>query len=161
MAVKKIRKISSWTLWGIMLISAVILALFFLGGLDEPYGKDAFKNPTYTGELLIWAYILLAVTVLSMLMFGITQFISKFITNTKAGLASLAVFVSFGILLVIAYALGSDIPFPSNMLNQDSWKFNVEFWLKITDMWLFSIYILVILVICAMVWGSLRSIFKR
>jgi len=161
MAVTKIRKISSWTLWGITIISAVILALFFFGGVGEPFGKDASKNPIFTGELLIWCYVLLAVCALSMLLFGISQFINKLISNPKSGLVTLGVFAGFALLLIIAYSLGDVTPIPSHLLNSDSWKFNVDFWLKVTDMWLYGMYILLVLTVCAMIWGSLRSLFKR
>ena len=161
MSVRKIRKIASWTLWIITLISAVVLGFFYFGGVGEPLGVNANKNPIYTGELLIWCYVLLVMCAVGMLLFGVTQFINKFITNPKSALVTLGIFAGFAILLVIAYSLGDVTPFPSNMLNPDSLKYNVDFWLKVTDMWLYGMYILLALTVIAMIWGSLRSILKR
>lgn len=159
MAVTKIRKISSWTFLIVTVISLAIFGLFFFGGVDDPYGVDQFKNPTFTGEMLIWAYILLAICAVSMVLFGITQFSNKFKTNPKGALASLAVFVGFAILLVIAYTMGDATPL--NGINADSQKFNVESWLKITDMWLYAMYIFLVLCIFAIIWGSVKTITKK
>ena len=160
MAVTRIRRISKWTLYVASAISGVILALFYFGGLGEPYGVDAFKNPLYTGELLIWSYILLVLCAAGMLLFGIVQFGSKIVTNPKAGLMSLAVFAVFFILLVVAYGLG-DGTLLTIRLNDETQKFNTEFWLKVTDMWLYATYILSALSILAILWGSIRKIFGK
>ena len=160
MAVTRIRRISRWTLYVSSVISGVILALFYFGGLGEPYGIDAFKNPIYTGELLIWSYILLIICAAGMLLFGIVQFGSNIVTNPKAGLMSLAVLGAFFILLVVAYSVG-DGALLTIRLNDESQKFNTEFWLKITDMWLYAMYILSVLSILAILWSSIRKIFGK
>ena len=160
MAVSKIRKISSWTLIIVTLLSLSVLALFFFGGLDDPLGKDGeWKNPTYTGEMLIWAYFLLGACALSMLLFGIIQFALKFKTDTKASLMALGVVAAFVVLLVIAYTMGDGTPLPG--INEDSKDFNVESWLKITDMWLYSMYTLLGLAGAAMVWGAVKKAINK
>jgi hypothetical protein len=159
MAVTQIRKISSWTLLAITLISIALFALFYFGGEDAPVGVDQFKNPTYTGEVLIWSYILLSICAFSMVLFGIMQFFNKFKTNPKGALAALAVFIGFAALLIIAYITGDGTPLSS--INADSQKFNVGMWLKVTDMWLHAMYIFLILCIFAMIWGSVKTIMNK
>lgn len=159
MAVTKIRKISSWTLLTVTFISLVVFALFYFGGEDEPIGVDQFKNPTYTGAMLIWAYILLALCAVGMLLFGITQFFNKFKTNPKGAIMTLAVFVGFAVLMIIAYAIGDATPLPG--INADSQKFNVTGWLKVTDMWIYAMYMLLALAIIAILWGSVKKIMKK
>ncbi|MDR1380013.1 MAG: hypothetical protein LBJ47_00870 [Tannerella sp.] len=158
MAVTKIRKISSWTLLVVSIISIALLALFYFGGNGEPL-RGELTNPLYTGELLIWSYVLLAICAISMLLFGITQFFNKFKASPKGALMSLGVFAGFAILLVIAYSVGQGVPLPG--INADSQKYNVEVWLKITDMWLYAMYILLILAVVAMVWGSVKKILSK
>ena len=161
MAVTKIRKISSWTMLAITLISLSIFALFFFGGVGEPLGANGDqKNPIYTGELLIWAYILLALCVTGLILFGIFQFGSKFKSNPKAALMGLSVLVAFAVLLLIAYLL-SDGTLLTTHLNQESEKYNTVFWLKTTDTWLYSMYILLGLCIFAMGWGSVKKILSK
>ena len=160
MAVSKIRKISSWTMLAVNLVSGALIVLFFFGGVGDPYGPQAFKNPVYTGEVLIWSYILLAICVAGMLLFGITQFGGKFKINPKAALVTLGILVAFAILLFVAYFMG-DGTLLTSRLNPDSQKFNTEFWLKLTDMWLYAMYILSVLCVFAILWGSAQKIFKK
>ena len=50
MAVTKIRKISSWTLLLISIISLVILGMFYAGGVVDASAE--MKEPIYTGLLI-------------------------------------------------------------------------------------------------------------
>ena len=160
MAVTKIRKISNWTFIVTCLLAAVVLALFFFGGYDEPLGIDGeWKNPSYTSELLIWSYILLGACAFGMLLFGLTQFANNFKTNAKSSLMGLGVIVGFGVLLVIAYSIGDVTPLPN--INADSQKFNVDSWLKITDMWIYTMYILIAFAIILMVWGAVKKAISK
>jgi len=160
MAVTKIRKISSWTMTIAWVISIAIFALFYFGGEGEPYGSEQFKNPIYTGELLLWAYILLAICVAGMLLFGITQFGSKFKSNPKSALMGMGVLVAFAILMIVAYSMG-DGTLLTVTLNTESQVYNTEFWLKTTDMWLYSMYVLLALCIVAMGMGSVKKILNK
>jgi multisubunit Na+/H+ antiporter MnhB subunit len=158
MAVTKIRKISSWTLLIVSIISLALFALFFFGGVNEPLNGE-WKNPTYTSEVLIWSYVLLAICAISMTLFGITQFFNKFKTNPKGAITSLVVFVGFVVLLIIAYAIGDGQQLSG--INADSQKYNVESWLKITDMWLYAMYILLTLSVLAILWSSVKKITNK
>ena len=160
MAVKVIRKISSWTLIFVTLVSLAFFALFYFGGVGEPYGQNQSKNPIFTGELLYWAYALFALCAAGMILFGIIQFGSNFKTNPKGALAGLGILVCFAVLLVVAYSLG-DGTLLTHGINQDSQKYNTVFWLKVTDMWLYSIYMLAGLAIVAMGWGSIKKILSK
>jgi uncharacterized membrane protein len=158
MAVTKIRKISSWTLLIVAIISLVLFVLFYFGGVGEPLNGE-WKNPAYTSEVLIWSYVLLAICAISMILFGIMQFFNKFRTNPKGAITSLAVFVGFVVLLIIAYTVG-DVTKLSG-INADSQKYNVDSWLKITDMWLYAMYTLLVLSVLAMIWGSVKRIINK
>ena len=158
MAITKIRKISSWTFILTTIIGLAVLALFFLGG-NEPPLNGKWKFPTYTGELLIWAYLLLGTCALGMLTFGIVQFALKFKTNTKASLMALGVILGLALLHIIFYSIGDTTPFSG--INRESQKFNVDSWLKITDMWLYVMYTLIGLSIAAMVWGAIKKALNK
>ena len=161
MAVTRIRKISSWTMLAITCISLAIFALFFFGGEGEPLGVNGDqKNPIYTGELLFWAYILLALCISGMVIFGIFQFGSSFKTSPKAAIMGLGVLVAFAVLLIIAYSIG-DSALITSPINSESQKYNVPFWLKITDMWLYAMYMLLALCIIAMGIGSVKKILSK
>jgi uncharacterized membrane protein len=163
MAITKIRKISSWTLWIVAAISIAVLALFFFGGQGETMlaasSGDALNNPKFTSELLYWVYTMMALAILALLCFGLFQFVTSLMMNPKKALASLSVIVVFGVLLGATYAMGDGTPLSG--INADSAEYNVPFWLKVTDMWLYTMYTLGVLCILATLAGSLKSIFNR
>ena len=161
MAVTKIRKISSWTLVVISLVSVGIFALFFFGGDDTPMGAKGLKNPAYTEELLYWTYFLFALSALALLVFGIMQFVNSFIVKPKSALVSLGVLIVFAILLVGTYSMGDGTPLSSIKEGSDLQAYNIPFWLKVTEMWLYSMYILIVLVVIAVIWGSIKKVFDN
>lgn len=158
MAVTKIRKISSWTLLAVTLITLVVLGMFFLGGDNEPY-KGEMWNPVYVDLLLYWQYILFAITVAAGIIFAILQFATNFKQDPKGGMMGLGVLVLFFGMLFITFSIGDTTKLP--VMNSEAQAFNTDFWLKVTDMWLYSTYILTVLVILAIAAGSLKRIFKK
>ena len=63
MAVTKIRKMSSWTLLIVSIISLVVLGMFYAGGVVDP--SVEMKEPIYTGLLINWTSVLFFVTIIS------------------------------------------------------------------------------------------------
>jgi len=152
-----IRRISSWTLLGIVIINIVIFGLFYFGGQMDVTLVENITNPKYTDQLLFWIYILLAICIISMLGFGITQFFNKLRTNPKSSLLTLGVLIGFGLLLFLTYSFADATPFPMSSINKDTQQFNVEFWLRIIDMWIYSVYVLIGLAAFVIVAGSIKS----
>ena len=152
MAVTRIRKISSWSLLAVCIISVLVLAAFFLGGVKNP-GED-MKEPVYTGLLLNWTWTLFGITVAATAVFGIWQFITSLQVNPKGALASLVVIVLFAAMLFITYSMGGGEPLVLTGYDGDQ---NVSFWLKLTDMWLYSSYILMTLLIVAVIAGGVKK----
>ena len=147
MAVTKIRKISSWTLLISSIISIVVLGMFYAGGVVDP------------GLLLNWTSILFFVTIISTVIFALWQFTSLLKTSPKSALASLIVVVLFAAVLFITYSMGDATPLTG--LNADSQAYNIPFWLKITDMWINSTIVLMVLIIIAVAAGSVKRMLNR
>jgi len=163
MAVKTIRRISSWTFLTVVLISVSIFVLFYFGGAGETFisNGNEISNPLYTGEVIIWLYVLFGICTFSMLAFGITQFATKFISKPLSSLVTLGVLGSFGLLLVLTYSFADATPIAAFFNKPELQGYNTDFWLKITDMFIFSIVILLSLAILAIVWGSLLKVFRN
>ena len=161
MAVKTIRRISSWTLYIVVFINIAVFGIFFFGGEMKEILVPNIWNPVYIGTLITWLYILLGLCITSMLAFGLTQFINKLIHNPKASLQTFAVFAGVGLLLFLAYYFADDTPFPMTSINEDTRQFNVEFWLKVIDMWIFSIIGLISIAAAVIIWGSLKKSFGK
>ncbi|HBK29217.1 MAG TPA: hypothetical protein DDZ04_05375 [Parabacteroides sp.] len=157
MAVTKIRKVSSWTLLISCIISVVALIMFYTGGVVDPAAE--MKEPVYTGLLLNWTYILFGLTIASTVVLAAWQFMGLLKHDAKSALMSLVVLVLFVALLGITYTLGDATPLTG--LNADSQAYNTAGWLKITDMWIYSTYALIALIILAVIWGTVRKIMNR
>ena len=127
MAVTKIRKMSSWTLLIVSIISLVVLGMFYAGGVVDPS--------------VVW------------------QFITLLQTNAKSAITSLIVIVVFAAILFITYSMGDATPLGG--MNADSQKYNIPLWLKVTDMWIMSTVVLMVLIVAAVVWGSVKRMLNR
>ncbi|MDD4604709.1 MAG: hypothetical protein PHH10_00230 [Dysgonamonadaceae bacterium] len=163
MAVTKISRISRWTLYAMTAVTVVLIALFFLGGNVQPENQYAelvgLVEPNFTGALLYWVYILLAVTILALIVFSVFAFINNFRYNRRRAINSFVTMAVFAVLLIIAYSIGDGTPL--NILGYEGAD-NVKGMLKLTDMWLYTIYILMALTILAMLFSPLiKRIGKR
>ena len=93
-----------------------------------------------------------------MVLFAIWQFITLLKVNPKSAVTSLVVVVAFAAMMFITYSIGDATPL--NGLNADSQEFNTAGWLKITDMWIMSTVVLLVLIIACVVWGSVKRMIK-
>lgn len=163
MAVTKISRISRWTLYAMTAVTIVLLALFFLAGNVPAEQQTAeivgLVEPNFTNALLYWIYILLAVTVLAVFAFSIFAFINNFRYNRRRAINSFVTMAVFAVLLIITYSIGDGTPL--SILGYEGAD-NVKSMLKLTDMWLYTIYILMALTILAMLFSPLiKRIGKR
>lgn len=157
MAVTKIRKLSSWTVLIISLITVVVVGIFFGGGVVDPAAE--VKDYVYTELLLNWTYLVFFLTIIALVVLGVWQYASVLKTNPKSAVMSLVVLVLFALLLIITYSIGDGTPLTT--LNADSQTYNTSFWLKCTDMWIQSTIVLFLLIIAAIVWGTIKRIMSK
>ena len=157
MAVTKIRKMSSWTLLIVSVISLVVLGMFYAGGVVD--ASVEMKEPIYTGLLINWTSVLFFVTIISTILFALWQFITLLQTNAKSAITSLVVVVVFAAILFITYSMGDATPLGG--MNADSQKYNIPLWLKVTDMWIMSTVVLMVLIVAAVVWGSVKRMLNK
>lgn len=148
---------SSWTLLIVSVISLVVLGMFYAGGVVD--ASVEMKEPIYTGLLINWTSVLFFVTIISTILFALWQFITLLQTNAKSAITSLVVVVVFAAILFITYSMGDATPLGG--MNADSQKYNIPLWLKVTDMWIMSTAVLMILIIAAVVWGSVRKMLNK
>ena len=157
MAVTKIKKIASWIQIVIILATLGVLGVFYFGGEVEDSVYDT-REPIYTDLLIYWLYVVFALSIIGLLIFAVHQFVTSLIARPKSALASLGVIVAFLALLGITYSMGSATPVT---VSQDFDKFNVPFWLKVTDMWIFTMVTLFVLCILAVAAGQLGKVFNK
>ncbi len=135
----KIQKISSSILYVILVVTLVILGMFFFGGEDTNriVNDPEMSQPLYTDPLIYWIYILFGVTVVVTILAAIFQFATSFMDSPKEAIKSLIGLIAMVVLLVVTYSIGSGEPL---VLPAYDGTDNVPFWLKITDMFLYSFY---------------------
>ena len=138
----KIQRVSGLALTVMLLITLVILGLFFFGGeasMDQRVVSDPLlSQPLYTDAILYWNYILFVLGVVAIVIGVVYQFGSMFADSPKTALKSLVGIIALVLVLVITWAAGST---ETLVIPGYEGTENVPFWLKLTDMFLYTIYI--------------------
>lgn len=148
MAVTKIHRASKTTLMIGVIISIIVMALFYLGG--QASGEDLISadlsQPKYTDLVLYWCYILLIITVVVLIGFAISAFFKQLKESPKKALSGFLVLLGLAAMLIITFVIGDGTP-----LNIPGYSGtdNVPSMLKMTDMWLYSCYIMLVVTILA------------
>lgn len=151
-------KISYYALYAMFAVIIVVLALFYLGGSatgDKVLPLDpSIWQPAQTDALLYLMYILGAIAILVTLVAAVVKFAGELKDNPVAALKSLSGLLLLVALLVITWVIGSD-----EVLTITGYEGtqNVPFWLKITDMLLYSTYALTVVAIVAMILGAFKK----
>ncbi len=148
MAVTKIHRASKTTLLVGIIISILVMALFYLGGQTPAQEKIMadLSQPKYTDIMLYWCYILLVVTIIVLIGFAISAFFKQLKESPKKALSGFLVLIGLAAMLIITFILGDGTPL--NIAGYSGTD-NVAGTLKMTDMWLFSCYIMLVLTVLA------------
>ena len=151
-------KYTSWVLYALMLIAVVAFAMFYFGG-NVPGTEDSeFVEPIFTGLVLNTAYVYVIAGVVITLCFALFQFGTQLVSAPKEAMKSILMLVLFAGLLIITWAMGSGEPL--NLPTYDGAD-NVYFWLKLTDMWLYSAGFLLLAAILSICGFSLFKVIKN
>ena len=150
MAVTKISRTARFTPYIGVLISLVVLGLFFLGGQASEQEKLVadMSQPKFTDLLLYWMYVLLVVTVVVWVLFVILSSVTQLKENPKKALGGFLALLGLAAMLVITYVIGD-----GTLLNIPGYEGsdNRPTMLKMTDMWLYSMYVMFVVTILAMI----------
>lgn len=129
-------KVSYYVLYALFAIIGIVLVLFYGVGFDNP-NAAGLNEPQYTDALIYLKYALAAITVALAVLAGVVQFVSSLKDNPKGAVKTLIALALLVAVIVVSYAMGSTDPV---MVNGE--PYNDTFWLKTTDMFIFSMYIL-------------------
>jgi hypothetical protein len=144
-----------------LVVTLVILGLFFFGGeapADQRVIADAsMSQPANTDSLIYWMYALLGITILVTIVGALYKFVSALIDSPLQALKSLIGIILLVVVLVVSWNVGSGVPL--NMPAYDGTE-NVYEWLKLTDMFLYTIYTLMAVLILLMFGFGIAKKFK-
>ena len=136
-------KISNSILWICMISTFLIFGFCMIGGSD------------YISALLYFIYIILLLTIVVTCIFSFSHFIKAWKENRDKAWRRLIYMILLTGLFAVTYLLGDEsFTYPGNP------AISVRL-LKITDMWLYSIYILLGLVLFALFFGIAWSFWKK
>lgn len=152
-------KISYYVLYALFAIAIAIIIAFFTGGDAQGDAiiasiDPAIWQPAQTDLMLYWMYALGALTILATLVGILVKFGSSFKDNPVKALKSLTSLIILIVIVAIAWSMGSEeiLTIPGYEGTQ-----NTPFWLKLTDMFIFTFYILFVATIAAMLFGVIKK----
>ena len=150
-------KIGNITLWVLMLVSVVMLVLFFMSETtSEQLSNGQFQDvPTFLDPFLYWAYFVVGLGIILLVVFAV----KSFATDPKAGLGGLIGIALFVGVLVVCYFVSPAEEF-SRVVNGETEVYS-ESTMKMIDMWLYDAYVLIALTVLLVAgFGVKRTIGK-
>ena len=152
-------KISYYVLYALFAAIIAVILLFFMGGDAQSEAlittvDPGVWQPAQTDTLLYLIYGLGALAIIVTLVGVLAQFGMAFKESPINALKSLSGILVLVAIFVISWAMGSD-----QVLNIVGYEgtHNVPFWLKMSDMLIFSIYILTAGCLLAMLFGAIKK----
>lgn len=148
MAVTKIHRASKMALIIGVIVSLIVMGLFYLGGqvpMQEKIAAD-LSEPKFTDIVLYWSYVLLVITIAALILFAIAAFFKQLKESPKKALSGFLVLVGIAALFVVTFIIGD-----GTLMNIPGYDGpdNTPKTLKMTDMWLFSSYVMLVLTFLA------------
>ena len=151
---EKITRITSILLWVLMGLTVIFAILFYVGGVVPGTEGTRYQEPKVTNSFIVFAYILLAVTILTLLFFAFRNYVMnpKGLRGVLIALGVVAVLVGISTLLADNTVL--DLPHYKGSDNVP----RTLFW---TDIGLFVAYFLLAGAFLAIIYSVVSKYFKK
>ncbi len=147
-------KLSYYVLYAMFAAILVVMGLFYMGGeMATPIVPD-MSNPANTDALLYLMYGLFGIAVVVTVIAFVFQFGTALKDNPMGAIKSLVGIILLVAVLVISWVMGSD---ETLVLPGYDGSENVPFWLKLTDMFLYTIYFLLAATVVAILGSSIKK----
>ena len=148
-----LHRVLSIILYVLMIVSAVLVGLFYFGGVVEGTEGTNLEEPTITNTILNWTYILFAIAAVAAILFPVVYMVMHPQNAKKAGIA----IIGLAIVVFVAYSLASDqlltlIDYTGTDNNPQT--------LKLADTGLISMYILLGVAVLSIIYVEIAKLFK-
>ena len=130
-------KVSYYVFYVCIALILVVLGMFFGVGYNET-NAAGLVEPANTPALMYLMYGMFAVTVVATLIGAIAQFGGALKDNPKGAIKSLLGLILLVVLLIVTYNVGSS----ETVVLGDGSEYSDATMLKVTDMFLYSTYVL-------------------
>jgi len=136
-------KIGNIVLWVSFAVTLVIAGMFFFGGSYEATTSTGgiMETPNATDMLLYWAYALIILGVVALVVFALKTLATMFQSDSKAAIRSIGGVAAFVILMAACYMASGETEF-SRVVNGEVETYSATE-MKMIDMWLYSFYALI------------------
>ena len=153
---KDYKLIPKITLWVLLALGLVFIALFFLGGSSGSLevAGDFLDIPRFSDAFLIWNYVLFGLVVLVTLCVVVVEFANNWKTNRRKAYPTLGVVCGFILLALVCWFLGS--PEKIDIIGYEG-SDNEGFWAQLADAVIYACYFLFAATIVTIVWGVLHT----
>ena len=144
------------TLWTLLAMGIVVIAMFFLGGSNGSLevAGDFLDIPRFTDVFLVWNYILFGLVVLITLAVVIVEFCNNWKTNRHKAYTTLGVVCGFVVLALVCWFAGS--PEKVDIIGYEGTD-NEGAWAQLADAVIYGCYILIIATLGTMIWGYIYT----
>ena len=128
------------TLWSLLALGIVFIAMFFLGGSagSLEVAGDFLNIPRFTDLFLVWVYILMGIVILITLGVVVVDFAENWKTDRRKAYTTLGVVCGFVVLACLCWFAGS--PEKINIIGYEG-SDNVGFWAQLSDAVIYACYI--------------------
>jgi len=152
-------KYIKYLLYVLLALGVAVFAYFVIASALYPEPATEFPvgtvgNAMGVNVMLVYAYIILAVALILAIFFPI----KNIICNPKGAMRTLIGLVMMIVLFGVSYLLASDAPVPNPAANG---YFDNPTQLKLVDLGLYSAYAILAAAFLVIIWGEIRSAFKR
>lgn len=112
MKADKYSKIASYSLYALFAVILVVLAMFFFAGESQQFvveGEEAQAQmkplffPEYTDALIILCYVMLALSLTLVVLFGLMAFVRNLIDDAAAAIKGLVTTLIFAAVVVLVF----------------------------------------------------------
>ena len=129
-------KVSYYVFYVCVALILVVLGMFYFVGYNNPVGE--YNEPHNTDALIYLMYAMFGVAVVITLLGALAQFAGALKDNPKSAIKSLLGFILLIVLLIVTYNVGSS----ETVLLGDGTEFSDVTMLKVSDMLIYSTYVL-------------------
>lgn len=147
-------KLSYYVLYALFAVLIVVLGLFYFGGEMSTPIVPEMSNPANTDSLLFLMYGFLGIAVAITIIAFLYQFGVALVDNPVKALKSLIGVILLVVVLLVTWGMGSE---ELLVLPGYDGSDNVPFWLRLTDMFLYTIYFLLIVTVLSIIGSSIMK----
>ena len=129
-------KMSYYVFYVCVALILVVLGMFYGVGYTNPVGE--YNEPAHTETLIYLMYAMFGIAVVITILGAVVKFGASLKDNPANAIKSLVGVILLVVLLVVTYNIGSDVP----VLMADGNTYTDVTMLKVTDMLIYSTYVL-------------------